>query len=78
MNYNLALDLSLPQLNKKRAALIGCANAKDCCLNSGPFTVFLTELTLPIPVFLIELTSPICIHLFDHYEVSAQDLLFGM
>lgn len=50
MNYNLAFALSLPQLNKKRAALIGCANAEDCSLNSGPFTVFLIEITLPISI----------------------------
>lgn len=56
MNYNLALALSFPQLNKKRAALIGCANAKDRRLNSGPFTAFLIELTLPISM-----------HLSDHY-----------
>lgn len=59
MNYNLALALSLPQLNKERAALIRHASAKDCPLNSDPFTIFLNELMLPISV-----------HLSGHYKAS--------
>lgn len=61
MTYSLALGLSLAKLNRKKIVLIGFANVKDCCLNSGLFTVFL-----------IELTSPSSVDIFYHYEVSTQ------